>query len=239
MKRILIIAIALFLTVIATSCGEQGDTSETTESAVVIQITSQAVSKQSGDEIKEEKITKATKPNQTTTEPTDATQPSTAAKTKKKKRKTLPTQGDVVPNTYVAVTTEPNGSFDSSDLEFVFEGAFIDLNDDIEDAIAILGDDNAASELSKTKTEYEYEDVTLLAYASGDTERVEKITVTSDRLATTKGAKVGMYGTKLRTVYGIPTHKNETTYIYNYGNKSLVFHIENNIVTSYSYVLNH
>ena len=235
MKKALIVAFIIIMTVFGTACSESSETSSTDESDVVIQITSREVAETKGVEIKEEVVKKATNPK--TTEPKDDAEPSSAAKKKKKKSNKLPTQGEVIPNRYIEVTTAPNGSFDNSDLDFVYEGAYISLNDDIEDALAILGDDDAANELSKTETEYEFDGVAVITYETNDAERVEQITVTSDKLSTKKGAKVGMYGTKLRTVYGIPTKKSDAYYTYTKGNKSLIFNIENNIVTSYSYKL--
>ena len=241
MKRTLIIISAALIAALGTSCGESDLNTSSYDSKAVIQITSKAAMRPDDININEEIVKKATKPNQNTTEPTSATEPKKTKKKKKKKKiKKLPTQGDVNPNANnIQVATEPDGSFDDSDLDFVFEGAFIYLNDDIEDALAILGEDIGATEISKSQTEYEFDDLYVVSYEKNDKERVEEITVTSEDLPTAKGAKVGMYGTKLRTVYGAPTKKSDTSYSYIKGNKSLVFNIENNIVTSYSYILSH
>lgn len=240
MKKTLIILFAAMLMVFGTACGESEDNPDNKDS-VQIQVTSRNISETEGVILKEEVVKKATKPNSDITEPTNPTEPTTPEKKKKKKKRSnsLPTQGDVVPNTYVAVTTAPNGSFDKSDLDFIYEGAYICLNDEIDDAIAILGDDNAANELSKTKTEYEFDNVIVVTYESNGKERIEQITVITDAISTKKGAKIGMYGTQLRTVYGVPAKKSETEYTYTIGNKSLIFNIENNIVTSYCYKLTH
>ncbi len=241
MKRALIIISAALLAVLGTACGESEQDTSSYGSKAVIQITSRAAMGPDDVNINEEVVKKATKPNQIATEPTNATEPKkTTNKKKKKKMKKLPTQGDVNPNANgIQVTVAPDGSFDKSDLDFVFEGAFIYLNDDIEDALAILGDDIGATEISKTKTEYEFDSLYVVSYEEKEKERVEEITVTSEDFPTAKGAKVGMYGTQLRTVYGAPTKKSDTSYSYIDGNKSLVFNIENNIVTSYSYILSH
>ncbi|MCR5652413.1 MAG: hypothetical protein K6F88_01280 [Ruminococcus sp.] len=238
MKKSLILVLAALIAVLATACGETDNTIANNKSAVIIQPTRKETAPTNGEKIKEEIVKKATKPNQSATEPT-ASAKAKKQKKKKKRKNTLPTQGDPNPNTNIQVTTAPNGSFDSSDLDFIFEGAYIYLNDDIEDAIAILGEDNGATELSKTKTEYEFDDVTVVTYEKNEKERVESITVLTDTIPTPKGAKVGMYGTQLRTVYGLPTKKSDTAYTYSIDNKSLVFNLENNIVTSYSYIMSH
>ena len=236
MKKTLIMLFAFLTAVFGTACGERTEKPEPVASDVVVQITSRPTTESTADVIEEEIIKKATRPSQGATEP--AASEAQAKAKKKKKSKQLPTQGDVNPNAgNIQVVTEPDGSFDESDLEFVFEGAFIYLDDDIDDALAILGDDNSATELSKTKIEYEYDDLTVVSYEKNGKEKVESISVTTDKLPTPKGAKVGMYATKLRTVYGVPNQKSETAYTYAKGKKSLVFNIENNIVSSYSYIL--
>ena len=239
MKKTLIMLFAFLMAVFGTACGERTDTSTPAASDVVMQITSRADSASTGEKFEEEIVKKATRPASDATEPA-AAESETKAKKKKKKSKQLPTQGDVNPNAEnIQVTTQADGSFDESDLEFVFEGAYIYLGDDIDDALAILGDDNSAEEISKTKTGYEYTDLYLISYIKDGTEKVEQITVTTDKLSTSKGAKVGMYATKLRAVYGVPNQKSDSAWSYTIGSKSLVFSIENNIVSSYSYVLKH
>lgn len=233
---------ALLTAFIVCSCGSDSD-SDKEKDSVVIQITSRETTESTTKsvKIKEEVIEKATRgSNAEATEPTDKSSKSSSTSSKSKKKSSkFPTQGQTQPNTYVTVTTAPAGSFSKGDLEFVYDGAYIDLDDEIDDALAILGDDNSVTELSKTKTEYEYDNLTLQTYTANDKEKVEQITITSDKIPTKKNAAVGMYATKLRTVYGDPSKKTDTAYTYTSGNKSLVFNYENNIVTSYSYVLNH
>ena len=238
MKKYLIIMLAVAATVLCASCGET-EKPAAKDDSVVIQITSrEAQPGDGGVKIKEETVEIKGKKSTQATEPTDATEPATKKK-KKKKKTNLPTQGDVVPGTHVQVTTKPNGSFSDSDLNFVFEGANICLGDDIDDVEAILGDDIGANELSKTKTEYEFDGVTIVTYTSGEKELIEQITVTSDKIVTKKGAKVGMYGTQLRPVYGVPTSMSDTAYVYSKGNRSLTFTLQNNVVSSYIYKLKH
>lgn len=240
MKKVIIVLLAVVMAALCASCGEE-EKPAAKDDSVVIQITSREAQGHDEINIKEETVEIKGKKSTQATEPNDPTEP-TKKKKKKKKNKSLsniPTQGDVNPNPNVQVTTAPNGSFSDADLKFVYEGAYILLNDDIEDAEAILGDDIGADELSKTKTQYDFDGVTIVTYKSGEDEKIEQITVTSDVIATKKGAKVGMYGTQLRTIYGVPNSKSETAYVYSKGDKSLTFTLQNNVIASYIYKLKH
>lgn len=260
MKKALILLLIVFLAFFGTACSndKDSDSSKTKKNEPVkIQITSKPIAKAADDvEIKEETV-KISKKNST-----NATDPTSKAKPKKKKKKKsskLPTQGQTQAGTYISVTSPPKGSLKPADLSFYYKGKNLSLDEDIENAFKLLGEDNSVTELSKTKTEYEYDDVTLVSYtvdtqtksektkkskASDEAddevekpEKIEQITVTSDKLSTQKGAKIGMYATKLKGLYGDPSKKTSTAYTYTIGNKSLVFNYENNLVTSFSYVL--
>lgn len=250
MKKYFVLLLALIAALAFTSCSDYEEvggnsesaavtTNETTESDSTVQITSRGTVAATTEKIKIKEETVSVSKKRASTDPTDPA--SASSKTKKKKKNSqldkLPTQGETRAGTYVAVTTAPNGSFSVDDLTFIFEGAYIELGDDIEDVEAILGDNNSVIEVSKARTAYEYDNLTVITVTRGDEETVEKITVTTDKLATKKGAKVGMYATQLRTVYGEPTKKTATAYTYTGGEESLVFEYTNNIVTSYSYVL--
>ena len=239
MKKFLIVMIAAVTAVLCASCGET-EKAPTKSNNTVIKITErEAPDKDNGDKIKEETVQIKSKKDTQETEPKDPTEPSTKPKKKKKRKITVPTQGDVVPGTHVQVTTAPNGSLSDSDLSFFHKGKYIKLGDDIEVAEKILGEDIGANELSKSKTEYDFDGVTIVTYAEGENEIIEQITVTSDTFVTKKGAKIGMYGTQLRTMYGVPEKKSETAHVYTIGDKSLTFTIQNNVVATYIYKLKH
>ncbi len=165
----------------------------------------------------------------------------TEKKEKKKKTKPTtmpPTQGKTKPNTRVVVTTV-KGSFSSDDLTFVYDGETIKLNEKIEDVFDSIGEDNSASTLSNNRQEYEYEDFTIVTYIKKDVERVESITVTGENVATAKGAKIGMFASRLKRVYGDAKKVTETAYIYGSGAKTLEFNYEDNIVTGWTYKYKH
>lgn len=274
MKRLFIAFLILLIPIISTACGGSDNDSDkkTTKEVASILITSRSTAEASEKvNIKEEtvKISKSK-----TTDPTSATEATTKPKPKKKKKKkkssTVPTQGQTQAGTYIAVTTAPNGSLKENDLRFKYKSKYINLDDEIDAALKILGEDNSVTELSKTKTAYEYDDLlTIITYTAAATvkptekksksssktkettettqpetepetpEKIEQITITSSKLATQKGAKIGMYATRLRPLYGVPSSKTSSSYTYTSGNKSLVFYYDNNIVTSFSYVLKH
>ncbi len=242
MKKLFIILLAAFTAVLFASCGEEEKPAPKNDS-VVIQITSREAGGIDDEvKIKEEAVVVKSKKSTQATEPEDSTEPTTAKKKKKKKNTTLsnlPTQGDVNPNPPAQVTTAPNGSFSDADLKFCYKNSYICLDDSIDKAEKILGDDIGADEFSKNKTSYDFDGVTIITYQSGDDEKIEQITVTDDTIVTKKGVKVGMYGTQLRTVYGVPTKKSETAYEYSKGNMSLTFNLQNNVIASYTYNLKH
>lgn len=241
MKKIFIILLAAFTAVQFASCGEEENPAPKNDS-VVIQITSREAGGIDDEvKIKEEAVVVKSKKSKQATEPEDSTEPTTAKKKKKKNTtlSNLPTQGDVNPNPPAQVTTAPNGSFSDADLKFCYKNSYICLDDSIDKAEKILGDDIGADEFSKNKTSYDFDGVTIITYQSGDDEKIEQITVTDDTIVTKKGVKVGMYGTQLRTVYGVPTKKSETAYEYSKGNMSLTFNLQNNVIASYTYNLKH
>ncbi len=247
MKKALICVLAVMTAATFASCGEAEQQTETT-APVTVEITSEEVTKISLPNVKiqEETISKSKK--QSATDPTEptATEESTSPKTKKKKKKKTqaattepPTQGQTKAGTHISVTEPSLGSFSAEDLTFITDGAYIYLDDEIDDVIALLGDDNSVSELSDTEFEYEYADLTVTTYVKKGKEKVDSITVTSDKIPTPKGAKVGMYGTWLKRVYGEATKSSDTLYAYISGKSSLEFSVENNIVKSYTYRLKH
>ena len=242
MKKVLIIMLAAITAVLFASCGETQTPAPTPTKGAAIKVTGREAQGDDGDKIKEETVEIKSKKAKQATEPKDPTEPTTAKKKKKKKNKTLsnlPTQGDVNPNPPANVTTAPNGSFSDADLKFFYKDSYISLDDSIDKAEKILGEDIGAEELSGNKTSYDFDGVIIVTYQSGEDERIEQITVTDDTIVTKKGAKVGMYGTQLRTIYGIPSTKSDTAYVYSKGNKSLTFNLQNNVIASYTYKLKH
>lgn len=196
----------------------------------------------------------ATTANTTTTAST--TQPSTAKHTvkvttkptekkeKKPKKPTKPTtmpptQGKTRPNTHVAVTQAPKGSFSSSDLVFTYKKNQIKLNQKIESVFKLIGDDNSIGVLSKKRTEYEYDDFILTTYKEDDVERIDTIEIIGEGVSTSKDAKIGMYASKLKRLYGDPRKLTETEYVYGSGSRTLTFSYENNIVTDITYKYSH
>ena len=196
----------------------------------------------------------ATTANTTTTAST--TQPSTAKHTvkvttkptekkeKKPKKPTKPTtmpptQGKTRPNTHVAVTQAPKGSFSSSDLVFTYKKNQIKLNQKIESVFKLIGDDNSIGVLSKKRTEYEYDDFILTTYKEDDVERIDTIEIIGEGVSTSKDAKIGMYASKLKRLYGDPRKLTETEYVYGSGSRTRTFSYENNIVTDITYKYSH
>lgn len=203
-----------------------------------------------------DKKSKAPATTENTTAAAVTTQPSTAKHTvkvttkptekkeKKPKKPTKPTtmpptQGKTRPNTHVAVTQAPKGSFSSSDLVFTYKKNQIKLNQKIESVFKLIGDDNSIGVLSKKRTEYEYDDFILTTYKEDDVERIDTIEIIGEGVSTSKDAKIGMYASKLKRLYGDPRKLTETEYVYGSGSRTLTFSYENNIVTDITYKYSH
>lgn len=205
------------------------------------------------------KPTQATTEEITTAEPTTV-EPTTVKKAEKKKKKSFtkptekkekkskkttkpttspPTQGKTRPNTHIAVTRPPKGSFSASDFIFTYKKKQIKLNQKIDAVFKLIGDDNSVGELSKKRTEYEYDDFILTTYKEDDEERIDLIEIIGDGTSTSKGAKIGMFATRLKRLYGDPNKLTETKYVYGSGDKTLTFEYENNIVTYITYKYSH
>ncbi len=203
-----------------------------------------------------DKKSKAPATTENTTAAAVTTQPSTAKHTvkvttkptekkeKKPKKPTKPTtmpptQGKTRPNTHVAVTQAPKGSFSSSDLVFTYKKNQIKLNQKIESVFKLIGDDNSIGVLSKKRTEYEYDDFILTTYKEDDVERIDTIEIIGEGVSASKDAKIGMYASKLKRLYGDPRKLTETEYVYGSGSRTLTFSYENNIVTDITYKYSH
>ena len=171
-----------------------------------------------------------------------ATDPTTPKKPKKKKKKEtepLPTQGVVQPGRRIVVTTV-SGSVNSNDLDFVYVTSIIKLNESMNSVFEKLGEDNISSELPKNKMEYDYSDFVMTSYVDAKgVERLEKIDILSEDVGTVKGAKIGSYGTELKRLYGEPNLYKGNTVTYTKGSSNLTFAVEDNLVTSITYLYNH
>ena len=171
-----------------------------------------------------------------------ATDPTTPKKPKKKKKKEtepLPTQGVVQPGRRIVVTTV-SGSVNSNDLDFVYVTSIIKLNESMNSVFEKLGEDNISSELPKNKMEYDYSDFVMTSYVDAKgVERLEKIDILSEDVGTVKGAKIGSYGTELKRLYGEPNLYKGNTVTYTKGSSNLAFTVEDNLVTSITYLYNH
>ena len=243
MKKYFALALVLLTAASASSCTPSSDS--TLPSVATPQIVTSAATAPTESQnpnapsIKEEIVEKATRanvtePSETASKSTDATEP-TEKKKKKNTSSQLPTQGEVNPYLDIQVTTAPSGSLEETDFDFVIDGAFVEIGDEIDDAVALIGDDNSVTELSDTEFQYEYEGLCLTTHVKGNKEIVDSITVTSSDYPTQKGAVVGMYATQLRKFYGEATKKSDALYTYKIGKKKLDFTVEDNIVTAIVY----
>ena len=244
MKKIMIALLCLFIAVTAASCGQSAQTEEAPRETEQVTETEEQT-----EETEETEETKSTKPKVKIGHQAVKIDADSAAATEKpekpEKQKPTeettessepPTQGVTRANTHINVYVE-KGKFEANDLIFDYAGAYIELNDLIEDATAILGEEDAVDEFSKTRTEYDFGDITLVTYKAGGEERVEQISINSEDISTSKNAVIGMYATQLRRIYGDPTRATASAYVYTLGSKSLIFYHEENIVNEIKYKL--
>lgn len=247
MKRISIFILSLILVVLITSCAAEkpnpttvsttkpttaAQTTTATVPATTTAATTTAATKPKKKPEKPEKATKPTEKKEKATKPTKKTKPTTMP----------PTQGRTRPNTHVAVTSPPKGSFSANDLVFKYKKHSVKLNEKVEDIYEVFGDDASEGELSSKRTEYEYDDFIVTTYKEDkddEYERIEKIEIIDDGAETKKGAKIGMYATRLKRLYGDPFKLNEEKYLYGSGAKTLTFTYEGNIVTGIIYKYKH
>ncbi len=177
--------------------------------------------------IKKTKAVKKKSHKPKATEATETTVPTTMP----------PTQGATKAGRNIVVTTV-KGSFSSSDLDFIYGSETIRLNEKVEDVFTKLGDDSY-EEPDKKRNIYDFDDFELCSYVEDGVERVDKITVIDENYSTAKGAKIGMYASRLRRIYGDADKFTKTEYVFGGGTKTLTFTYENNIVTGIAYSLDH
>lgn len=98
--------------------------------------------------------------------------------------------------------------FSSEDVKAVFNGKTLDLDADVSQLFAVLGDAYQYSEQSSCyypgmdKT-YTYPGVTVVTYPTlAGAEHIVEIKLTDDTYATSKGAKVGMSRDQIEQLYG-------------------------------------
>ena len=241
MKRLICAVTAALIAVLLTACNTQSpqpaepiqteatketytETTKKTKSPVFADV---EVREETIDKVDVSKI-KPTKPKATEkTEETESTAPTTMP----------PTQGVTKPGRHIVVTTV-KGSLASTDLDFIYGSEVIKLNDKVEDVFTKLGDDSYETPTKKTNT-YDFDDFMLSSYVEDGVERVDKITVTDESYSTAKGAKIGMYASQLRRIYGDANKTTSTQYIFGSGTKTLIFTYEGNTVTGIVYKLDH
>ncbi len=247
MKKYIYIAVVLVAVLFATACGNQKteetevtayvpkteqttvtETEPETKEPEVVEETVSVKKRRSATEPVENKKTKkksssSSKTSATSTEPTTVTAPN------------VPTQGRTRPNTRITVTRPAKGSFTQADTDLIYDGMYVYLDDIMDDVFAVLGDDFDAEELSAHVMQYENDSFILTARTSGGEERLKNLTITSGGIKTQKGAEVGMYATKVRTIYGDPIASNDTMLVYESGGKRMIIQHENNVVTSITY----
>ncbi|MBQ1454200.1 MAG: hypothetical protein IIZ23_09560 [Ruminococcus sp.] len=133
----------------------------------------------------------------------------------------------------------------ADDVKFTVNGATVELNSELETAVAGLGDPiEITSQLSchgegEDKT-YTYDGYIVNSYPDANgTDRVLEVVVSAENLTTNKGIHVGSSASEVVEAYGKGYKEIGVYYSYDAGNKmELRFLIENDKVTEIDYYYN-
>lgn len=232
MKKLTTLFMLLTVIITAASCSN-GRSAETEPTVTDITAAETASVKATEVKVENKKVKKTAK--KATTKPTEKKEKKTTTAPTTKP----PTQGKTKPNTHVAVTQPKKGSFSANDLNFVYKKKTLKLKQKVEEIFKWFGDDYAEGELSNNRMEYEYDDFIITTYKDGKIERVDSIEIVGEGVTTTKGAKIGMYASRLKRYYGDANKMTDTEYVFGSGSLTLTFTYEGNIVTGYIYQYKH
>lgn len=129
-----------------------------------------------------------------------------------------------------------SGEFTSDDLVFVYNGIKINLDEDINDVIAALG--QPVDMISAPSCYYDGDDKTFVydgfkinTYPDGNNDYVVSIELVSDSVSTVKGVSTGMKIDDALAVYGQNYTVNGFNYQYQIGDKYMYFYVQNGVIS--------
>lgn len=129
-----------------------------------------------------------------------------------------------------------SGEFTSDDLVFVYNGIKINLDEDINDVIAALG--QPVDMISAPSCYYDGDDKTFVydgfkinTYPDGNNDYVVSIELVSDSVSTVKGVSTGMNIDDALAVYGQDYTVNGFNYQYQTGDKYMYFYVQNGVIS--------
>lgn len=129
-----------------------------------------------------------------------------------------------------------SGEFTSDDLVFVYNGIKINLDEDINDVIAALG--QPVDMISAPSCYYDGDDKTFVyngfkinTYPDGNNDYVVSIELVSDSVSTVKGVTTGMKIDDALAVYGQNYTVNGFNYQYQTGDKYMYFYVQNGVIS--------
>ena len=129
-----------------------------------------------------------------------------------------------------------SGEFTSDDLVFVYNGIKINLDEDINDVIAALG--QPVDMISAPSCYYDGDDKTFVyngfkinTYPDGNNDYVVSIELVSDSVSTVKGVSTGMKIDDALAVYGQDYTVNGFNYQYQIGDKYMYFYVQNGVIS--------
>ena len=133
-------------------------------------------------------------------------------------------------------TAASSGEFTSDDLVFIYNGIRINLDEDINDVIAAIGQPDDM--ISAPSCYYDGDDKTFVydgfkvnTYPDGSNDYVVSVELVSDAVSTVKGVSVGMDINDALAVYGSDYTVNGFNYQYQIGDKYMYFYVQNGVIS--------
>lgn len=137
---------------------------------------------------------------------------------------------------YYDDTAAFSGEFTSDDLVFIYNGIRINLDEDINDVIAAIGQPDDM--ISAPSCYYDGDDKTFVydgfkvnTYPDGSNDYVVSVELVSDTVSTVKGVSVGMNIDDALAVYGNDYTVNGFNYQYQIGDKYMYFYVQNGVIS--------
>lgn len=129
-----------------------------------------------------------------------------------------------------------SGEFTADDLVFIYNGIRINLDEDINDVTAAIGQPDDM--ISAPSCYYDGDDKTFVydgfkvnTYPDGSNDYVVSVELVSDNVSTVKGVSVGMNIDDALAVYGSDYTVNGFNYQYQIGDKYMYFYVQNSVIS--------
>lgn len=129
----------------------------------------------------------------------------------------------------------------SAGYVFDYNGVSIQMNTDMAPVLKVLGDPQEYFEAKSCAFDgfdktYYYSGIELTTYPNGDKDYISSVYFKDDSVSTTEGIYIGSTLSELLAAYGEDYTGDAGSYTYTKGDSSLMFLVENDEVTSITYL---